>query len=303
MRFLQNFDAATARIYASSEFGQIAKDNNDFLANLTNIVNGRPVNLQNMWNIFDYMTVQSIHNATFLASCPPDVLSRARALANYHESSLFSSANMSSIHNVPGQAILPTVLNSLARLANASDPLKLQSVSISYKPFLSLFNMMGLFQSDRNLSGIVNYAGSITFEVRSEGGAPYVRFNFKNGTDDAVYTPYALFGGLGDVSLAEFNSHLQPYALRTLSSWCSTCGNNSTRGCDLVTAANISSIGNGSNARTHQPVSPVGAGFIGAGVTLALALAIMALALTTGLIGFRSRRGTDVPGNKERKGI
>lgn len=49
--------------------------------------------------IFDYMNVQSIHNATFLASCPPTVLARARALANYHEAGIFSSTNGSDIKN------------------------------------------------------------------------------------------------------------------------------------------------------------------------------------------------------------
>ena len=45
------------------------------------------------------MNVQSIHNKTFLATCPPEVLARARALANYHEAGIFSSPNSSSIHN------------------------------------------------------------------------------------------------------------------------------------------------------------------------------------------------------------
>jgi prostatic aicd phosphatase len=54
----------------------------------------------NTWDqIFDYMNVQSIHNKTFLATCPPEVLARARALANYHEAGVFSSPNLSSIRN------------------------------------------------------------------------------------------------------------------------------------------------------------------------------------------------------------
>lgn len=118
------------------------------------------------------MNVQSIHNATFAASCPPAVLAQARTLANYHEFNIFSSTNMSSIQNgsshphlrfiykgnnnqlVPGQTILPTIIDSLARISNATDPLKFASISISYKPFISLFNMMGLAQSHPELAGI-----------------------------------------------------------------------------------------------------------------------------------------------------
>ncbi len=57
-------------------------------------------------------------------------------------------------HIVPGRAILPKLLNSVDRLANMSDPLRFHSMSLSYKPFLSLFNMMGIAESNANLSGI-----------------------------------------------------------------------------------------------------------------------------------------------------
>ena len=43
--------------------------------------------------------------------------------------------------------MLPSVLTALNRIANSSDPLKLHYSSISYKPFLSFFNMTGVVQS------------------------------------------------------------------------------------------------------------------------------------------------------------
>ncbi len=57
-------------------------------------------------------------------------------------------------HTVPGRAILPKLLDSVDKLSNMSDPLRFHSMSLSYKPFLSLFNMMGIAESNANLSGI-----------------------------------------------------------------------------------------------------------------------------------------------------
>ena len=43
--------------------------------------------------------------------------------------------------------MLPSILTAFQRIANASDPLKLHYSAISYKPFLSLFNMTGTVQN------------------------------------------------------------------------------------------------------------------------------------------------------------
>ena len=45
------------------------------------------------------MNVQSIHNDTFAARLPPNFLTYARALANYHEYGVFSDSSLSGIGN------------------------------------------------------------------------------------------------------------------------------------------------------------------------------------------------------------
>jgi hypothetical protein len=126
--------------------------------------------------IYDYINVQYIHNAAFVGACPPSVLTQARVLANYHESAIFSSPTMNSINNSPsflvrlmprteslrsilayivaGQALLPRILDALTQIANSSNPLKFESMSLSYKPFLSLFAMMNISESNPDLSGM-----------------------------------------------------------------------------------------------------------------------------------------------------
>lgn len=48
---------------------------------------------------------------------------------------------------VAARTMFPSILTAFQRIANSSDPLKLHYSSISYKPFLSLFNMTGVVQS------------------------------------------------------------------------------------------------------------------------------------------------------------
>ena len=49
--------------------------------------------------IFDYMNVQSIHNATFANALPDNYLAIARDLANWHEYNVFSDDSFDGIGN------------------------------------------------------------------------------------------------------------------------------------------------------------------------------------------------------------
>ena len=49
--------------------------------------------------IFDFMNVNSIHNATFAKLLPAGYLEQARALANFHEYGIFSSPQIDGIGN------------------------------------------------------------------------------------------------------------------------------------------------------------------------------------------------------------
>lgn len=107
------------------------------------------------------MNVQSIHNATFASRLPPSFLGHARDLANYHEYGVFTDSTLDGIGNsecrhplinvlkltfwtVAGRAMLPSILTAMKRIANTSDPLTLHYSSVSYKPPLSLFKMIGV---------------------------------------------------------------------------------------------------------------------------------------------------------------
>ncbi|KAF8893679.1 histidine phosphatase superfamily [Gymnopilus junonius] len=282
------FVNANNAFYESSLFNQTAAVHANFLNSLSPYLDGRPVTLKNMWNIYDYMNVNSIHNATFAKSLPAGYLEQARDLANFHEGGVFSSPELNGIGNIGGQTILPSILTSLSSISNTSNPLKFVVSAISYKPFISLFNMTSVSEMNPQLFGIVNYAAAVAFEVRQPNGGSdaVIRFKFKNGTNDNFNT-YNFMNSTTDFPVQTILTALKPYAVNDLPTWCKVCNNQQDRGCaDLsVSAPSVSLV-------HHDRVSPVGAGFIGACVTLALMTGIFALLFFLGFLSFNRKRAS-----------
>ena len=55
---------------------------------------------------------------------------------------------------VAGRTILPSIVSSLERIANDADPLRLVVQEISYKPFISFFNLTGVTDRNPELKGL-----------------------------------------------------------------------------------------------------------------------------------------------------
>ncbi|KAI0258619.1 hypothetical protein BC834DRAFT_1022281 [Gloeopeniophorella convolvens] len=250
----QTFIASIADFYNSSEFAQKATESQPFL------------NTQ----IFDFMNVNSIYNASFHDALPPMFPSQARNLANWHEYNTFTSAQLGGIENIAGRTVLPTLVNGMQRIVNASDLLALMVSAILYKPFLSLFNMTSATVINTSLADPV------------AGDAPMQRFNFKNRTDN-VFRLYAFLGASSDVPPATFISTLAPSVVNSTTQWRSVCANTQDRGCAaLATARGQDGASARAAAHGHQPIGPVGAG--PAPVVGGAALGVLALlgALTLG---------------------
>lgn len=58
---------------------------------------------------------------------------------------------------VAGRAALPSIIKSLERLSVPTDPLAFVLQQISYKPYISLFNITGLDASYPELHGLREY--------------------------------------------------------------------------------------------------------------------------------------------------
>ncbi|KAF9220493.1 phosphoglycerate mutase-like protein [Gyrodon lividus] len=289
------FDTHTTEFYNSPEFQQMAQQSANFLKLLTPYAGGRPVTLQNMWNVFDYMNVNSIHNVTFARALPATFLAQVRALANWHEYNVFTDPSVIGIGNIAGQAISPSILNAFEGIVDPTNPVKMMITAIAYKPLLSLFNMTGIAAANPELAGIVDYASAVAFEVRqpTSGGGPVIRFNFKNGTD-ADFTTYNFLSRTGDVPLSAFIDAVAPSAVNTTADWCSICQNSQDRGCGALTLA-----AQQGRSAALSPISLVGAGFLGAGLTIVVVALSFAALVFLGLLSLgkvskrRHGRGED----------
>jgi hypothetical protein len=89
---------------------------------------------------------------------------------------------------------------------------------MSYKPFLSIFNMTNLAASTNptfeNPTAMVDYASVAVFELRPNGSGPSgydVRFGFKNGSStETDVTYYPLFGTNSvDMDLHTFTGNIE----------------------------------------------------------------------------------------------
>ncbi|CAK5284334.1 unnamed protein product [Mycena citricolor] len=298
------FDQWTSGFYASPAFQAQANESASFLSQLPPYLDGRAVTLENMWNIYDFMNVQSIHNKAFAQALPPTFLAQARTLANWHEYGVFTSPQLNGIGNIAGRTILPQMLQELHSIANASDPLKIAYQAIAYKPFLSLFNMTGVAEQNPELAGIVNYAAAVALEVRqpSDGSEAVLRFNFKNGTGQDFVT-YNFLGSTTDVPISTLVQHVNATMINTTIQWCNACGNNANRGCGelALAASQASAVAVAGFHSHHDRISPVGAGFLGAGLTLAVFAIMFGVLAFLGLLTFGRKRSQRSNTQSEKK--
>lgn len=280
-----------AQWYDSPEFKSNATIANAFYQNISSILGDRPLTLQNGYNIFDFMNVEYIHNATLSPLIAP-YLAEAKYWGDYHESGSFSAADPTAIQNVAAQSFLPPLLDGVNQIANTSESgLKIQFLAVSYKPFLGLFGMMGLDAPFTN--SLVNYASVATFEVWSDDS---IVFRFRNGSQGA-FEQYPIFGQEGGTtSRTTFVDALQPYSIDSRADWCNVCSNTEDYGCDVLAAYNGTGGGavkysSATSTTGRHHVSPVVAGVIGALVALAVAACLLAGWLFFGgLVSRQNRR-------------
>ncbi|KAK0537560.1 hypothetical protein OC835_001711 [Tilletia horrida] len=281
-------NAFTTRLnnwYASPAFRAQAELANAFYASasIAPLLGNRAANLENAWNLFDFLNVQSIHNASFAQALPPTALAQARYWADYHEAGSFSDPDLSNVGNIAGQAILPLILDSLHDLANTSSPTKMVTLFGAYKPFLSLFELMDI-GGGLPRGSVVEYASTLILEVHADQS---VHLLFRNGTN-TPFTPYPFLGASSPdagVPLSSLTAQLEPYALRSNADWCNKCASTaSLHGCDVLAALNGTGGGQVryapiTSTSGRQRVSPVVAGVIGSVVTLALCTLLFVVAI------------------------
>ncbi|KAH9950620.1 phosphoglycerate mutase-like protein [Amylocystis lapponica] len=282
----------------SAEYRAMDDANDEFMTQLEPYIGNVRTSIMNTPWIYEQMSMQYIHNATYANALPPTFMAQVRALADWIEYNVYSDISSAGIGNVAFRSMLPGVLSALEEIA-AGGALKMSYNAISYQPFLSLFNMTGVVSNDGVSPAIVDHAAAAVLEVRKTSTSqPFVRFQFKNGTQDGAFATYPMTlpdgsGSLtGDIPVAYFTSALQSAALDPLE-WCYTCEQTVVRGCSRLIAE---------MAPPPRSLSRAGSDAITVAVTVVVLGSVLALLVFFRVIMVSTGKGQQkrVPGGMQR---
>ncbi|KAJ7142639.1 histidine phosphatase superfamily [Mycena epipterygia] len=222
------FQKHVASFHKSDAFKAKEKEASSFFEDVTDYVFGRPTTLENIWNIYDFMSTQLTYNQTYAFRLPPTYIDQARALADWHEDGVFSDSQANGIGNVAGRTLMHTILSSLERIAFNDDPLKLMVIQTTYQPFISLFHQTDIVEQYPELKAIPNFGAALAIELR-RGSPPdlrdFLRFKFRNGTADPDdWHLLHAFGHHADIPLTEFIYRAEGAAITSNKQWAQVCG-------------------------------------------------------------------------------
>jgi hypothetical protein len=292
---------ASKAYYQSNDFltkqQQLQPFYDKFSPLLTGIFPPSQIGFQSAFGIFDYLNVGSIHNSTISSSLSTDDLFQLRTLADQQELSLvYNSSNPNT--SIGGKSLSGAILQQLNKTASGVDKnIKITYFAASYSIFQAFWGITGLTQTSESFNGLPSYASVMVFELRQSGSTPSpanlsVRFGFRNGTSEGTdLTVYPLFGRTmsnPDVPWFEFVVMMQKLGITSQQQWCQACGGSNQTFCAAYPIYTGRVGGTVELGMGGGGVSKVGAGAIGAGVAIAVVLAVEAL---VALCYVRRRRG------------
>ncbi|KAL6304956.1 phosphoglycerate mutase-like protein [Sparassis latifolia] len=220
------FQKHVEKVLASSEFREVAHGAQAFFTDVRDFVFGRPTTMENWYNVWDYMNTELVHNRTYAHRLLPTFIEHARGLANFRENAIFSDPSMGGIGNIASRTALSSIIESLQRIAYNGDPLQFMLIETTYQPFISLFHQTEIVKSHPELAAIPDYGSALAIELRrsrSPDTRDFLRFKFKNGTNDDELRTVHVFGHPEDIPLTEFIYRLENSVINSNADWARAC--------------------------------------------------------------------------------
>ncbi|KAL2409721.1 hypothetical protein ABEF92_006258 [Exophiala dermatitidis] len=309
--------ASSSDYYETEAFETLQNSTEDFYRSiqpdfLDGILSDASVGYFNAYQIYDYLNYVSIHNTSASGLLAPEVLAKAKILADDLVFALNTDISPSGssfddyIRTIAGRTLAARITQAFSATINtqgASD--KMTLVFGSYEPVVALAALAGLVVPQHSAFYNVPAPGaSYVFELISMQGNDtdaypevsdlFVRFLYKNGTgSDSSLVPYPLFGLSPSqtlISFADFVAGLDRFSVSNVQDWCTACNSFSVF-CPAFATTNGSLDYTGSGSPYGKRLSPVIGGVIGAVVTLAATALIYGAAMLFG--GVRMHRVRD----------
>jgi len=240
------------------------------------------IGFQSAYGIFDYLNVGYQHNQTIYNSLSADDLFQLRTLADTQELALVYNTS-SPIVSIGGKTLSAAILKQLSQtVSGANTNLKITYFAASYSVFQAFFGISGLLEASADFYGLPDYASTMVFELRQAVGVSsentfFVRFGFRNGSDAGTpLNTFPLFGRTqieADIPWNQFVSAMTMQSVSSQADWCHACVNSNQTFCAAY-PVNQSTPAAGGTIGSSGGLSLVGAGAIGAAVTIAVIAAI-----------------------------
>jgi prostatic aicd phosphatase len=290
---------ASKAYYQSTEFLARQSELQSFYDKFTPLLSGvfptSQIGFQSAYGIFDYLNVGYVHNKTIFPNLSPDDLFQLRTLADNQELALvYNQSNP--LTSIGGKTLSGVILSQLNKTVSGTDKnIRVTYMAASYSVFQAFWGISGLLEASNDFHGLPEYASTMSFELRkpdpSSGNTElFVRYGFRNGSDPTtLLNTFPLFGRTrieADIPWSQFVSAMSNRGILSQKDWCQTCVSSNLTFC----AAYPSFVGRtaGTPMDDEYSISPVGAGFIGAGVTIAVIAGIEGLVALVWLV--RKRR-------------
>ncbi|KAM3066052.1 hypothetical protein ACMFMG_010610 [Clarireedia jacksonii] len=279
------------------------------------------LNYGNTLGLYEYALYQYNHNnSIYNSSSSSRLLNTMYELASERAQLLNTPAKYSNIQAISGQSLASYLLQQFsAAIESKGVSDKLTLLFGSYEPMLAFFYLSSLSTSDltsKRFSMLPNHGSVMAFELFSyipthttnqSSNIPfpstddlYVRFLFRNGTDDTdPLISYPLFNrGNSEIDMRydDFVLEIGKFALSGVVEWCNACGSVNLFCAELL--SHQSSSGNKSAVGGRKGgMGAVVAGLIGAFSTL---MAILLLCGVLTMCGFKiGYRGREKKGGEE----
>ena len=294
---------------ASQQFKDLQSSTMSFYASFQDILDGliplSDLAYVNAYEIFDYINVGVIHNATITKRVSAAELKQLRILADSREWAL--NGNITSGTPNPISVGGSTLANQLLGEVTTGTTLPPKKMSVffgSYDTFLSFFALTSLPSVSGNFRGLPEYGSTIAFELFSTNPTPVnpedfsVRFLFRNGTDAAsTIDEYPLFGRPSNQAVMkypEFRNLMDTIAIKSVPQWCDICNSQE----DFCPAGNPNSTSSTPSPHTaSKGLKPGIAGVVGAMSMLAAVVIVLAVLLFLGVRVSRKKRSARVQGS------
>ena len=284
---------AQSTYYNSTEYltmaPQLQPFYNKFIPLFQGVLNASQISFANAYNVFDYINVGYIHNATIFNNVSAEDLFQLRTLADNQLYHMYYNASQPN-RSIGGQMAAYLVLSRLNQTVSQSNPtVKLTYFASAYSTQMPFWALTNMTTASPNFYGLPDYASTMTFELRRPANSSgfddlFVRFGFRNGSNPSTpVTYFPMFGtNATDMAWSDWSKKMSAIAIPSQGDWCDIC--NSTQSfCVGVSAASTSGSGSSSSTSSESSSSSSGlsnaaAGGIGAGVTIGV------IAIVEGLI-------------------